>query len=86
MDQKDLFLQMLAFQRTAFDGSFTALVTLQEQAERMADTMLDQATWLPEEGRKAITDWADACKSGREQFKKMVDENFEKVESYFKNA
>ena len=83
MDQKYYFKQMLAFNRTAFDGSFAALVTLQDQAERTAETLLDQATWLPEEGRKAINDWTAACKKGREEFKKTVDESFQKVEAYF---
>ena len=83
MDQKQVFKQMIAFNRTAFDGSFAALVTFQEQADRMTSTMLEQATWLPEEGRKAISDWAEACKKGREEFKKRVDESFQKVEAYF---
>ena len=85
MDQKQYFLQMIAFNRAAFDGSFNALVTLQEQAERMAGTVVDQANWLPQPGRKAINDWADACKKGREDFKKMVDDSFQKVEAYFKD-
>jgi hypothetical protein len=50
----------------------------------MAYTMLDQATWLPAEGRKVITDWVNAYKNGRETFKKMVDESFQKVDDYFK--
>jgi hypothetical protein len=83
MDQKQYFKQMIAFTRTAFDGSFTALVSFQEQADRMNSSLLDQAAWLPKEGRKAIGDWADACRKGREEFKKMVDESFQKVEAYF---
>ena len=85
MDQKQYFLQMINFNRAAFDGSFSALGTLQEQAERMAGTVIDQATWLPEPGRQAINEWANACKKGREDFKKMVDDSFQKVEAYFKD-
>jgi hypothetical protein len=84
MEQKQLFKQMFDFNKAAFDNTFSAMVMLQEQAERMAGTMLEQATWLPEEGRKAITDWVDAYKKGRENFKKMVDESFQKVDEYFK--
>jgi hypothetical protein len=56
---------------------------LQEQTERAGNTILDQATWLPEEGRKAVQDWIDAFKKGREEFKSMVDENYKRVEAYF---
>ena len=83
MDQKQLFKQMVDFNKTAFNNNFNAMVMLQEQAERMTNTMLEQATWLPAEGRKAITDWADAYKKGRENFKKLVDDNFQKVDEYF---
>jgi polyhydroxyalkanoate synthesis regulator phasin len=75
---------MFDFNKAAFDNTFNAMAMLQEQSERMANTMLEQATWLPEEGRKVITDWVDAYKKGRENFKRMIDENFQKVDEYFK--
>jgi predicted aminopeptidase len=83
MDQKKLFKQMLDFNKSAFENSFNAMVMLQEQAERAGNTILDQATWLPEDGRKAVQDWVDAFKKGREDFKAMVDENYNRVEAYF---
>ena len=85
MDQKQLFKQMFDFNKTAFDNTFSAIVMLQEQAERMTYTMLEQATWLPEEGRKVINDWVDMYKKSRENFKKMMDESFQKVDEYFQN-
>jgi polyhydroxyalkanoate synthesis regulator phasin len=85
MDQKQLFKQMFDFNKTAFDNTFNAIVMLQEQAERMTHTMLEQATWLPEEGRKVINDWVDIYKKSRDNFKKMMDESFQKVDEYFKN-
>ncbi len=83
MDQKQLLKQMIDFNRNAFDNTFTSLVMLQEQTEKMTNAMLEQATWLPEEGKKAIGDWVAAYKKGREQFKAQVDESFSKVEAYF---
>jgi hypothetical protein len=49
----------------------------------MVDTFLSQATWLPEEGKKAIRDWMSAYRTGCSQFKKQVDDNYAKVEAYF---
>jgi uncharacterized protein YdiU (UPF0061 family) len=83
MDQKQIFKQMLDFQKTTFDNTFSAMLMLQEQTEKAAETMLDQATWLPAEGRKAIDEWLSAYKKGREDFKTLVDENFKKVEGFF---
>jgi polyhydroxyalkanoate synthesis regulator phasin len=83
MDSSKIAKQMIDFQKTTFDNTFNAMVLLQGQAETMANTILDQATWMPEEGRKAISDWVKAYKKGREEFKKVVDENFKKVEDFF---
>ena len=83
MDQKEILKQMVAFNKTAFDNSFKTMVMLQEQNEAMVNTFLGQATWLPEEGKKAIADWVKTYRKGRDDFKKVVDESFKKVEDFF---
>jgi hypothetical protein len=49
----------------------------------MLDTFLNQATGLPEEGKKAIKNWMSAYGSGCKDFKKLVDESYAKVEEFF---
>jgi hypothetical protein len=49
----------------------------------MLAAFLEQATWLPQDGRKAIREWMATYKSGCEDFKKLVDDSYAKVESYF---
>jgi uncharacterized protein (DUF927 family) len=83
MDQAKIAKQMIDFQKTMFDNTYNAMVLVQEQTERMATALLDQATWMPAEGRNAIGGWVDAFKKGREDFKKGVDENFKRVEDFF---
>lgn len=83
MDQKQLFKQMLDFQKSTFDNSFSAMSALQEQGEKMVSAFLDQATWLPEEGKQLINNWVNAYKEGRERVKEVADANFKKVETYF---
>ena len=83
MEPKQIAKQMIDFQKSTFDNSFSAMSMVQEQAERMVNMSLTQATWLPEEGKKAIEDWIGAYKNGCEDFKKTVDDNFKKVEDFF---
>jgi polyhydroxyalkanoate synthesis regulator phasin len=83
VDQKTIFKQMVDFNKAAFDNTFSAMATVQEQTEKMAKTVLEQATWLPEEGKKVINEWIQAYKKGREDYKKLVDENFKRVEDFF---
>lgn len=86
MDQKKMFKQMLDFQKKAFDSSFEAMSLLQEQSERMVNVFLEQAAWLPEDGKKAVNTWIGAYKEGRDNFREATDKNFEKIEDYFNKA
>ncbi len=86
MDQKALFKQMIDFQKTTFDNSFKAMSTLQEQGEKMVSMFLEQATWLPEEGKGAVNNWISAYTKGREDFKDAVEGNFDKVQKYFSES
>lgn len=86
MDQKQMAKQMLQFNKTAFDNTFNAMTMVYDQNEKMVGTFLQQASWLPEDGRKAISDWMEAYKKGGENFKNLVDENYQKVEDFFASS
>jgi polyhydroxyalkanoate synthesis regulator phasin len=83
MEPKQIAQQMIDFYKATFDNSFKAMTMLQEQNEKMVDMFVAQASWLPEEGKKALNDWISAYKKGRDDFKKGVEESFNKVESFF---
>jgi len=82
MDQKAIFKQMVDFNKGAFSNAFNAMVMVQDQNETLANTMLNQASWMPEEGKKAVKEWVETFKKGREEYKKTVDEAFKKVEDF----
>jgi len=86
MDHSQMLKQMLKFNKTALDNSFSAMTLVLEQNEKMANTFLDQANWVPEEGRKLIRDWMRSYRKGVDDFKKMTDESFEKVETFFEKS
>jgi len=78
--------QMIDFYKSTFDNSFNAMVMLQEQTEKNMKMALDQATWLPAEGKKVVDEWVKAYKQGRDEFKKVTEENFKKVENFFNKS
>ena len=86
MEPLKMAKQMIDFQKATFDNTFNAMVLLQEQTERMINTFTEQATFLPAEGKKMLSEWVQTFKKGREEFKKAVDESFGKVEAYFSEA
>jgi len=83
METEKFAKQMIDFQKATFDNAFTAVTMLQDQAERMVNTVIDQATWLPEESRRVIDEMAGALKKGRTDFKGAIDENFMKMADLF---
>ncbi|MBM4272443.1 MAG: hypothetical protein FJ139_09875 [Deltaproteobacteria bacterium] len=79
---KQLLKQMVDFNKTAFENSFNAMVTLQEQMEKMAGAYMDQMTGVSAETKKAVHEWTKMYKKGLEDFKKMMDDNYKKLDSF----
>jgi hypothetical protein len=82
MDPKQISKQMFDFNKTAFERSFSAMVVMQDQAEKMIGMWLEQNKWFPEEGKKTLGEWVKTYKKGREDFKAKVEDGYEKIEEY----
>jgi polyhydroxyalkanoate synthesis regulator phasin len=82
MNNKEILSQMVQFNKTIFDNAFKAMQMAQDQGEKLITSMVDQATWLPEDGRKTITNWVQAYQKGVKEFKNHVDQQYQKVEEY----
>ncbi|MBP7340765.1 MAG: hypothetical protein PHG54_05945 [Smithellaceae bacterium] len=86
MDPKQIAKQMIVFNKTAFDNNFRAMQALHEQTERLVNKFWEKSPLFPEEGKKAISDWMTAYKKGCDDFRNIVDDNFKKVEDFFKET
>jgi polyhydroxyalkanoate synthesis regulator phasin len=83
MDQKQIIKEMVEFNQSAFDNAFDAIVTIQDQTQQITKKMMDQADWMPEQGRKVIDNWVDVYKTSRTNFKVQVDNNYKQIEKLF---
>jgi hypothetical protein len=86
MEPRKMAKQMIDFYKSTFDNSFSAMLMLQEQMQRMTSMFIEQTSAIPEEGKKALNEWLKAYKKGCEEFKKAVDESFKRVESFYGEA
>ncbi len=82
MDSKKMTAQMIDACKTTFDTSFSAMMTLREQMERMANLFWGQMVNLPEEAKKGLNEWTKSHTKNCEDFKKMVDDGFKNLESF----
>lgn len=85
MDQKQFLKQMIEFNQAAFSNTFKNLVMMQDQFESVANTVIEQATWLPAEGRNAIDNWVQSYKTGRDNYKQFMEESYQQVEKFFQS-
>jgi polyhydroxyalkanoate synthesis regulator phasin len=79
MDAMWMAKQLMDFQKTTFDNTYKAVVMVQDQSEKVANTLIEQANLLPEEGRQVIGQWSEMYKKGRNDLKSAVDENYGKL-------
>lgn len=83
MDSK-IAKQAVDFQKATFDNTFSAITMFQDQSEKAFITFLEAGMVpLPEEGKKILKEWTQSFKKGRDEFKKVMDEGFNKVEGFF---
>ena len=83
MEHYQILKEMVQFNKNAFDGNYNAMSLLREQNEKVATSLLDQATWIPAQGKKAVTEWMKSYKKGCEEFKTIVDQSYQNIENFF---
>jgi hypothetical protein len=75
---------MIKLNQTLFDNAFDLSVQFQDQAEKLGNTVLDQAGLLSNEYRKPYDAWVAAYKAGRSSLKTYVDDGFQSAETLLK--
>ena len=83
MESGKIVQQMIKFQRTLFENSYKAICMIQDQTEQMVSGMWSMFPWLPDESRKVLDQTIRSTKNAREDFKKIVDDGFDKIEETF---
>jgi gas vesicle protein len=79
MNSTQIVKQMIDFQKTTLDNIFNAVVLVQEQGEKITNTLFEQISWLPEENKRLLDQWMSMAKKGRDDLKSAMDDNFKNV-------
>jgi hypothetical protein len=82
LDTSQTVKQVIGLQKGAFTNWYDSVANLQDQAVSAMDLMLDQAGLVPEEGRKALTQWVSACQQERGRLKSYMDTGFSNLEKF----
>ena len=68
--------QMIDLQRISVEGMINNMIMLWDQTGSVLNSFLDQAAWVPEEGKKACREWIDSNKKGCETLKNAVNNGY----------
>jgi hypothetical protein len=83
MHPKMIAKQIIDFNKAAFDNTFDTITALEDHSEKMVRLFLEKASLFPPEGKKVITEWMEAYKKGKKDFKESVNDRFKSVEDFF---
>lgn len=74
--------QALDFQKGTFVCWWDAMSVLQDQAASAVDKMLTQTSLMPDEGRRAVSNWVGTCKHESDRYKVYMEESFSVMEKH----
>ena len=80
MDTTSIAKQMIGFQKSVFNNSFNALVVVQDQTETMMNNFMGQLPWANDESKQRMNEAWEMGKTARENFKKAIDEGYDRFE------
>ncbi len=76
MEPQKITQQLFAFQKQAFENFQSAWQLTQTQTSNTVDRLMDQALWMPQEGRQFVENWRSLMKKERERVAAFVDRGF----------
>ena len=76
MDAMKTTRQMIAIQKQSFTDFQNFWDLAQKQTASTVDRLMDQALWIPGEGRKALENWRAIMKQERNRFGAYVERQF----------
>ena len=68
--------QTLQIYHAALIQTLDAALAAQDQSQKTLETLLEQSSVVPQEGKRAINDWLEACRQQTTAMKNVIDEGF----------
>lgn len=83
MEAEKLAKQMIGFQKTAFNHTFEIVTAVREQSEKITCSWCEKNGILPDQSKKVMLEWGQFIKKSLEEYKKVVNDGFNSIETCF---
>jgi len=85
MENKEIVKQMFDVQKKSFDNLFSATTMIQDQAESALLAFIHHMPGMDDGGGEVLNQWISAYKKSRDEFKKAVDDEYARMESFLES-
>ncbi len=76
--------EVLQFMKSSFDATFDNMVKIQDLNEKMLKEMIEKGEVVKQDAAKKMNEFMEKAKQERDQYRKVMEEGFKKMESMFK--
>jgi hypothetical protein len=83
MEAEKLAKQMIGFQKTAFNHTFDMVMAVRDQSEKITCSWCEKNGILPDQSKKVMLEWGHVIKKNLEEYKKVINDGFNTIESCF---
>jgi len=80
METSKIAKQMIEYQRTLFENTYKVMTVIQDYSGNMIQGYLKQFPWMTEDSRKPLVDSFEFLKTARNDYKKAIDQGFDRWE------
>ncbi len=77
---------LIKLQRSAFNGTLNLLAQVQKRGDTLLKERVEEASWMPAEGKEIIKEWNRTLNDGRVEFQKTVDKSYDLLRVLFERV
>jgi hypothetical protein len=81
-----LAVMLIKLQQSTFDKALKMLSQVQARGDKLVKKHVEDAAWLPAEGKEVIKEWSRTLNDGRAEFQKAVDKSYDLLSTYFQRV
>ncbi len=85
MEAKKAGLDVFNFIKSSFDSTLESATKVQDQGEKVLKDMVEKGKEFQADAENVLNDALTNVKKARDEYKKIVEEGFKKVEDLFKS-
>ncbi len=78
--------RVIEWDKRIFDRAVKTVESVQERSEKAVQRRVDDAKWIPKEGKEVVGAWIHVVRRGRRDIRKTVDTSLDLTSDFFRRV